>query len=111
MVNWAGTMSKVKISEWLWRFLATSMMFSVGWTMWIFYQLNPAPLITDAAFEAAAKAKSNAQQNTHGVIAPATAATPAETPPAPETPKEPPVNVDKLKLSDTIAPPAPDAKK
>ena len=121
MVNWTGTMGKVKISEWLWRFLASVMLFSVGWTMWIFYQLNPAPLITDAAFAAAAKAKSNAQQSTHGVIAPATgaegSATPATLPataPAsvmPETPREPPVNVEKLKLSDSIAPQAPDAKK
>ena len=108
MVDWAGTMGKVKISEWLWRFLATAMMFSVGWTMWIFYQINPTPLITAAAFEAAAKAKSNAQQSTQGVITPAA---PLEPPPAPEAPKEPPVNLDKLKLSDSIAPPVPDAKK
>ena len=104
-------MSKVKISEWLWRFLASVMLISVGWTMWIFYQLNPTPLITAAAFEAAAKAKSNAQQNTHGVIAPATGAEPSAAPAAPEIPREPPVNVDKLKLSDSIATPAPDAKK
>ena len=101
-------MGKVKLSEWLWRFLATVMLFSVAWTSWIFYQLNPTPLITAAAFEAAAKAKSNPQQNTHGVIAPAAG---AEPPAAPDTAKEPPVNVDKLKLSDSIAPPAPDAKK
>ena len=111
MVDWAGTMGKVKISEWLWRFLATAMMFSVGWTMWIFYQINPTPLITAAAFEAAAKAKSNAQQNTHGVITPAAPAAPVELPAAPETAKEPPVNLEKLKLSDSIAPPVPDAKK
>ncbi|MEO8145779.1 MAG: hypothetical protein ABI654_16335 [Betaproteobacteria bacterium] len=115
MVNWAEKMGKVKISEWLWRFLASVMLISVGWTMWIFYQLNPTPLITAAAFEAAAKAKSKAQQNTHGVISPATGAEPSAVPAAPaaaasETPREPPVNVEKLKLSDSIAPPAPDAK-
>jgi hypothetical protein len=104
MVNWAGTMEKVKLSEWLWRFLATVMLFAVGWTMWIFYQLNPPPLITSAAFEAAAKAKANTQQNTQGVISPPAGSAPAE-------PREPPINPDKLKFSDSIATPAPDAKK
>ncbi|MEK6244469.1 MAG: hypothetical protein AABM33_08185, partial [Pseudomonadota bacterium] len=73
----------------------------VGWSMWIFYQLNPPPLIMNAAFEAAAKAKANAGQKAQGVISP----------PAPAEPGEPPVNVEKLKFSDSIAAPAPDAKK
>ena len=56
MVN-SPSMGKTKIGEWLWRFLAIVMTFSVGWTVWIIYQLNPPPLIMNAAFEAAAKAK------------------------------------------------------
>jgi hypothetical protein len=119
-------MSKTIIGEWLWRFLAVVMMFSVGWTVWIIYQLNPPPLIMNAAFEAAAKAKGKPaeKQSAQGVIAPpadsvatAPAAPPAATPPAasptPETPKEPPINPEKLKFSETIAlpDPVPNAKK
>ena len=103
MVDWTGMMGKVKLSEWLWRFLATVMLFSVGWAMWIFYQLNPPPLIMNAAFEAAATAKANAGQNAQGVILHPAGSAPAE-------PKDPPINADKLKFSDSIATPAPDAK-
>lgn len=99
-------MGKVKLSEWLWRFLATAMLFSVAWTTWIFYQLNPPPLIMNAAFEAAAKAKVNAGQKAHGVISP-----PAGSAAVPVRPKEPPINPEKLKFSDSIATPAPGATK
>ena len=97
-------MGKVKMSEWFWRFLATAMLASVVWTTWIFYQLNPPPLIMSAAFEAAAKAKANAGQNAHGVIS-----LPAGSAPAPAQPREPLINADKLKFSDSIATPAPGA--
>ena len=97
MVDCAGTMGKVKISEWMWRFLAAVMLFAVAWTMWIFYQLNAPPLITAAAFEAAAKA--NARQNAKGVIAPAAA------PAIPAAFKEPPINADKLKFSEDLSTP------
>ena len=124
MVNSRPTMSKTKIGEWLWRFLAVVMMFSVGWTVWIIYQLNPPPLVMNAAFEAAAKAKGKApaeKQSAQGVIAPSAgadaASRPAEAPAAaaqaPASPKEPPINPEKLKFSETIAlpDPAPNAKK
>ena len=120
MVDCAWTMGKVKLSEWLWRFLATVMLFAVGWAMWIFYQLNPPPLIMNAAFEAAAKARANAAQKSQGVIAPPAGSAPTATPvpvadpappSAPAEPREPPINPDKLKFSDSIATPAPDAKK
>ena len=58
--------------EWIWRFLAGVLLFSVGWILWIAYQLNPPMLVTTAAFEAAAKAK--ASQNAVGVIASKSAA-------------------------------------
>jgi hypothetical protein len=90
MVDWRGTMGTVKIGEGWWRFLAAVMLVAVAWAMWIFYQLNPSPLITNAAFEAAAKAKQNAQ----GVIAPAA---------VPPEPKEPPINADKLKFSEALS--------
>ena len=117
-------MSTTKIGEWLWRFLAVVMMFSVGWTVWIIYQLNPPPLVMDAAFEAAAKAKGKGmpaeKQSAHGVIVPPAvvppagadaASRPAEAPvaalPVSTAPKEPPVNPEKLKFSDTIVLPDP----
>lgn len=111
------------VGEWMWRFLAGVLLFSVGWVLWIAYQLNPPMLVTKAAFEAAAQARAN--QNAAGVIAPRPGAeapkAQADAPPAatdapkpePEpVAKEPPVNVEKLKLSDSItAPLAQDAKK
>jgi len=100
MLNCSGTMGKAKVSEWLWRFLAAMMLFSVGWTMWIIYQLNPPPLIMNAAFEAAAKAKANAGQNVQGVISPPAGSAPAEA-------RQPPINPDKLKLSDSLSVPEP----
>ena len=119
MLNWRGTMGKVKLSEWLWRFLAGVMLFAVAWSLWIFYQLNPPLLVTNAAFEAAAKARSKAQHNTQGVIAhppgdgPAgPAATPAPVAPVPNPapvpvePREPPINPDKLKFTDSLSVPA-----
>ncbi len=117
MVNSAATM-QTKLGEWMWRFLAIVMMFSVGWTVWIIYQLNPPPLIMNAAFEAAAKAKRKApaeKQSAQGVISSAgaeapgmAASAPAE---APKVPKEPPINPDKLKLTETLAIPAPPVTK
>jgi hypothetical protein len=116
-------MSKTKLGEWFWRFLAVVMMFSVGWTVWIIYQLNPPPLVMNAAFEAAAKAKGKSgrgeKQSAQGMIVPSAAAEPATkapeappaAPPVAEAPKAPPVNPEKLKLSDTIALPEPNTKK
>ena len=91
-------------SEWFWRFLAAVMVFVIGWVAWIAYQLSPPPLATSAAFEAAAKAR--AVRNTEGRIAPASvdADAPAAAPTSvPLPPKEPPVNTEKLKLSDTLS--------
>ena len=101
-------MGKAVIGEWFWRFLAAVMLFAVGWTIWIFTQLNPPQLITTAAFEAAAKAKVDPQQSTQGVIVPASATDPAKDvskDAAKEAPKEPPVNAEKLKFSDSLSTP------
>ena len=86
------------MSEGFWRLLAAVMLFAVGWSMWIFYQLNPPLVVTNAAFEAAAKAK--ATQSAQGIIKP------APKPAAPSVPLEPPVDLGKLKLSDSLAAPA-----
>jgi len=123
MVNSSAIMSKTKVGEWLWRFLAVVMMFSVAWTIWIIYQLNPPPLIMNAAFEAAAKAKgkgaSAEHQSARGVIAapaapdvvPQTSAMAGAASAPAEAQKEPPINPEKLKFSESIASPVPTAKK
>jgi hypothetical protein len=94
MLNSRRTMGKV--SEGFWRLVSAVMLLAVGWALWIFYQINPPPLVTTAAFEAAARAKAN--QTAHGVIQPA---------PKPAVPSDPPVDVGKLKLSDSLAAPPP----
>jgi len=101
-------MGKAVIGEWFWRFLAAVMLFAVGWTIWIFTQLNPPQLITPAAFEAAAKAKVDPAQSAQGVIVPAggtEAAKDVSTDAAKEAPKEPPVNAEKLKFTDSLSTP------
>jgi hypothetical protein len=88
-----------KVGEWFWRFLAVVMVAAVAWMLWIFHQLNPTPLVTAAAYEAAAKA--GARQSAQGMIAP---------PPVPAADaapgKEPPVDMEKLKFTDSLAVPA-----
>jgi len=112
------------IGEWFWRFLAVVMVLTVGWVLWIIYQINPQPLITSAGFAAAAKAR--ASQDAKGVITPApapvtappagdssTQAAPAQAeaakpPAAPAAAKEPPVNVERLRFADSIETPIPE---
>jgi hypothetical protein len=89
-------MGKAKIGEWLWRLLGAAMLFAVAWSIWIFYQISPRALITDAAFEAAARA--NANQNAQGIIGPAGVAVPAK-----EPPREPPINAERLRFSDSLS--------
>ncbi len=55
-------MSNGGLSEWMWRFLALALLFAVGWLMWVVYQLNPPPLILNAAFEALTSAKAKEYQ-------------------------------------------------
>ena len=110
------------VGEWFWRFLAVVMLLTVGWVVWIIYQINPQPLITPAGFEAAAKAR--ASQDAKGLIKSAApvAAPAAEAAPPPEAPKppaeasaaapkEPPVNVERLRLADSIETPIPERGK
>jgi len=89
--------------EWFWRFLAAVMVFVVGWVIWIAVQISPQPLVTPAAYEAAAQAR--ASRNAQGVI---TQAVPREPVAAPkqEPRKTPPVDVEKLRLSDSLSAPA-----
>ena len=86
-------MANVRLSEWMWRFLALAMVFVVGWMIWVLYQLNPPPLIMNAAFEAFASAKARENQlpkpATQGVIKAAPG--PAE-PPKADPAAAPPVS-------------------
>jgi len=105
--------SPTQIGEWFWRFLAVVMLVIVGWVVWIAIQLSPPDLILPAAYEAAAQGR--ATRNSGGAIGgaapvPAAPSAPAAEAPAavvvpPPPPAEPPVNVDKLKLADSIETP------
>lgn len=95
------------IGEWFWRFLAVVMLATVAWVLWIIYQINPQPLITNAGFEAAAKAR--ASQDARGTIKPAAHA--PKPPAAPAEAKEPPVNAERLKFADSIETPIPERGK
>ena len=88
--------------EWFWRFLAVVMAISVAWVIWIASQIGPRPLATPAAYEAAAQAKSRSAK---GRISPAPAPAP-EPAPAPSMPQNvPPVDMEKLRMSDTLTAP------
>jgi len=116
--------------EWFWRFLAVVMLASAAWIAWIAMQLSAPGLVLPEAFEAAAKAK--ASRNASGMIgavpvgvaapqmdvAASVAAEPGAAMPAdvasPVPPamvaasKEPPVNLEKLRMADTIDTPIPE---
>jgi len=70
------TTSLIHVGEWLWRFLAVAMVFTLSWMLWIFYQISPTSLILNAAFEAAAmaKAKQTGTPRAQGVITSGTTA-------------------------------------
>ncbi len=101
--------SPTQVGEWFWRFLAGVMVLIVGWVIWIAIQISPPALILPAAFEAAAQAR--ASRNSGGAIggtAPVAPAPEVEAPAAvvvPPPPAEPPVNVDKLKIAESIETP------
>lgn len=103
------------VGEWFWRFLAAVMILAVAWVAWIVYQLNPPPLATPAAYEAAARARANqtasgaigTQPAAEAVKPEAATAPPRQTAAQGTESDEPPVNVEKLKLSDTISTPPP----
>ena len=112
--------------EWFWRFLAVVMLFIVGWVVWIAIQISPPDVFLPAAYEAAAQGR--ALRNAAGPIsgaAPALPAAPAGDPPqvagapaappeaapVPAAPSEPPVNLEKLRLADSIETPIPERSK
>jgi hypothetical protein len=123
------------VGEWFWRFLAVVMVATVGWVIWIAYQISPPAVFTPAAFQAAAQARSSHPPGspTQGTIkakpavaqpavapqgagalaagAAAPASTQAPASPAPsaakasEPSKAPPVNLEKLRLFESLETP------
>jgi len=96
----------------------------IGWIVWIAIQISPPEVILPAAYEAAAKARatynsSHSTQSAAGVITDAPAQRDAGAPNAPVAPVaedaphvppssppiDPPVNVDKLKVAESIETP------
>lgn len=120
--------SQTQIGEWVWRFLAVVMLFIVVWVAWIAIQISPPAIVLPAAYQAAAEGR--ASRSSGGAISGALAPTPS-LPDAPEavipadpvtspdaavlavvpvavaapTPVEPPVNLDRLRLAQSIETP------
>ena len=112
-----------QFGEWFWRFLAMTLLFVGAWVTWIAIQINPPDVFLPAAYEAAAKGR--ASRNASGVVRgvvipqpqgdplpaaqpPAAEATPAsaQAAPAPAVPPpSPPVNLEKLRLAESIETP------
>jgi hypothetical protein len=114
-----------QIGEWFWRFLAVVMLVVIGWVVWIAIQISPPEMVLPAAYEAAAQGR--ASRSSGGAIGVAGAAVPAPAsadqaatavpapsapvpvvaaePVKPAKPAEPPVNLEKLRMADTIETP------
>jgi hypothetical protein len=92
--------------EWFWRFVAAALFFLLCWVAWVAYQISPSALATPAAFQAATRALEvqNVKTGTIRHAAPAAPAMAVAASAAPE--KLHPVNMEKLRLSDTLALPA-----
>ena len=116
--------SRSREGEWFWRFLAVSMLAVIGWVVWIAIQISPPEVILPAAYEAAAKARatfnsSHPAQSASGSITAAPAqseSVPAQVPagsvaevaphvPPNSPPIDPPVNLEKLKVAESIETP------
>jgi len=70
--------------ERLWRFLALVMVCALGWMIWIMYQLDPPPLVRNAAFQAFANARTREPAKPAPNVASNVAVEPVK--PAPEAP-------------------------
>jgi MSHA biogenesis protein MshN len=88
--------------EWFWRILAVLLAGLLGWMGWVALQIMPGkPLVTDAAYQAAAAAKSHAAQKP---VAPPAPAAPAPAPVAAAAEASPPTS-DALRLAVQIETP------
>ena len=83
------------------------MLVALGWTGWVAYQLTPVSVVTPAAYQALTQARAAARNVQEGQIRPAV---PPELPVAlqnvsQQAPRKAPVDVEKLRLSESIETP------
>src|SRR6185295_12941699 len=82
--------------EWFWRTVALLVLVALGWVGWVAYQIQPRPLATELAQEAAAKRAAPAVAQAPAVVQPpVVSAPPVVEPPAvaaPQAVAQPPVS-------------------
>ncbi len=84
--------------EWFWRSVAALMLIAAGWTLWVVYQLQPPPVVTELAYRAAENSRGRAP------IAPASAAAPAPVAVAAPATVAPMISVPKPAPEKLVAP-------
>lgn len=91
--------------EWFWRIVAALLLVSVGWVVWVTYELRPRPPVaTPLAFAAAEEAKRRPVES-----APEVAKAPVQPEPQPQVVAAPaPVQLEFLKLAQLIETPIPE---
>jgi MSHA biogenesis protein MshN len=116
------------LSEWFWYVMAILMLFAVAWVIWLAWQLNPRPVVTDLALQTphavapAPAAKAVAPANPKSSVDAQTAAHLAAAAPAPAPSQDKPAavaaaaaadsaRIDMLKLATELATPVPAAKR
>ena len=105
---------RAAVSEWFWYVMAVLMLFAVAWIIWLAWQLNPRPVVTELALQqkpvapaAAPKAPAAAPANPKSSVDAQTLAAPAQAP----APDKPPTanteaaKLDMLKLATELATP------
>jgi MSHA biogenesis protein MshN len=113
------------LSEWFWYVMAILMLLAVAWIIWLAWQLNPRPVVTELALQAAhtapapaAKAAAPASPKS-SVDAQTAANLAAAGPTAPPPPRDKPAaaasaeagKVDMLRLATELATPVPERKR
>jgi len=74
---------KAASHEWFWRSVAFLVLIALGWVGWVFYQIQPHPIATELAEQAAAKRAATPTPVAAAPVAPQPAAPQPVTPPAP----------------------------
>lgn len=73
--------------EWFWRVVALLTLVALGWVAWVVYQIQPRPIATELAGQAAEQARAQPAQT---AVAPPASPTPPVATPAVEAPKAAP---------------------
>lgn len=106
------------VTEWFWYAMAVLMLLAVAWIIWLAWQLNPRPVVTELAFQspnasappaapkaAAAPAPANPKSSVDTQTAAQLAAPAAPQPKPAAAPAEPGAKVDMLKLATELGTP------